>query len=412
MSASSPIDLVYERQWSSLGNVIKTLTRLGRIGRLYGGFPKFRYTRAGIPAEIIRTFPLGALWNHAAGRLHLPPSFQLEEPRCVGNWVAGHKDLAPTVWANGTAHRFLFPKLKESGRTLILERGSMEPLEYFLRPQRARAEAGYSYTYDIPSQFHDEIEQTKLADLILACSDYVRQSYIARGFAPEKVVDTSFGIDTEALPFIERAPVHQRPVRIGVIGVIGFRKGLHRLLKIGEWAKRKGLSLEIHFAGPIQDPEAHEMFARSSAECVLHGTLKGAAFHQFLADCDLYALPSYEEGLPFSVLEAMSTGLGAIVSHDTGAREVVQHGASGLILKYFADEEFDRELAPLLADSHLILAYGRAARARILEHYTLDHYFDRLAKALTAAHKHGQWHPAQFKDASSLEPITGSGSTV
>lgn len=288
----------------------------------------------------------------------------------------------------------------------------MEPLEYFLRPQRARAEAGYSYTYDIPSQFHDEIEQTKLADLILACSDYVRQSYIARGFAPEKVVDTSFGIDTEALPFIERAPVHQRPVRIGVIGVIGFRKGLHRLLKIGEWAKRKGLSLEIHFAGPIQDPEAHEMFARSSAECVLHGTLKGAAFHQFLADCDLYALPSYEEGLPFSVLEAMSTGLGAIVSHDTGAREVVQHGASGLILKYFADEEFDRELAPLLADSHLILAYGRAARARILEHYTLDHYFDRLAKALTAAHKHGQWHPAQFKDASSLEPITGSGSTV
>jgi glycosyltransferase involved in cell wall biosynthesis len=300
----------------------------------------------------------------------------------VGNWVAKHADLAPTVWANGTAHRFLFPKLKESGRTLILERGSMEPFEYFLRPQRARAEAGYSYTYDIPAQFHDEIEQTKLADLILACSDYVRQSYIARGFAPEKVVDTSFGIDTDALPFIERAPVHQRPVRVGVVGVIGFRKGLHRLLKIGEWAKRKGLSLEIHFSGPIQDPEAYEMFARSSANCVLHGTLKGGAFSRFWNDCDLYALPSYEEGLPFSVLEAMSTGLAAIVSNDTGAREPVQHGKSGLVLQRFDDDEFDTELGPILQDPAHIVAMGRAARKRILDQYTLEHYFKRAAKAL------------------------------
>jgi glycosyltransferase involved in cell wall biosynthesis len=385
MHPASPIDVVYERQWRPMPYPVFALQRLGRMGRLYGGFPKFRYTGAGVPAEIIRTFPLAALWNHAAGRLHLPPSFQLEEPRWVGNWVAGHKDLAPTVWANGTAHRFLFPKLKESGRTLILERGSMEPVEYFLRPQRARAEAGYSYTYDIPPQFHDEIEQTKLADLILACSDYVRQSYIARGFTPEKVVDTSFGIVTDALPFIERSPVHQRPVRIGVVGVIGFRKGLHRILKIGEWAKRKGISVEFHFAGPIQDPEAHEMFAQTRAKCILHGTIKGEKLRGLLSSCDLYCLPSYEEGLPFSVLEAMSTGLGAIVSHDTGAREVVQHGISGLILEHFSDDEFDRQLLPLLADSCQILAYGRAARARILEHYTLNHYLHRLAHALNSA---------------------------
>lgn len=258
----------------------------------------------------------------------------------------------------------------------------MEPVEYFLRPQRARAEAGYSYSYDIPSPFHDEIEQTKLADLILACSDYVRQSYITRGFAPEKVVDTSFGIDTESLPFIERAPVHRRPIRVGVVGVIGFRKGLHRVLKIGDWANRKGISVEIHFAGPIQDPEAHEMFARSSAKCILHGTIKGQQLHDLFASCDFYCLPSYEEGLPFSVLEAMSTGLAAIVSNDTGAREPVQHGKSGLVLSRLDDDEFDAELAPVLQDPERIVAMGRAARERILDQYTLEHYFQRVATAL------------------------------
>lgn len=381
-SPCPPIDVVYERQWSSLGNVVRALAQFGRMGRFYGGFPKFRYTNASLPGEIIRTFPFAALWNYAAGRLHLSARLHLEEPRWIGNWVARHEDLAPIVWANGTAHRFLFPKLKDRGHTLILERGSMEPVQYYLRPQRARQEAGYPHNFDVPQHIRDEVEKTKLADLILACSDYVRQSYIARGFAADSIADTSFGIDTNAFPLVERSPVFNRAIRIGVVGVIGFRKGLYRLLKLGEWARRKGISLELHFAGPIQDLEANEMFAKSSAITVLHGTIKGAHLKRFLAECDLYALPSYEEGLPFSVLESMSTGLGAIISGDTGAREVVQHGKSGLVLEQFDDDEFDRELTHVFSDPDRILSMGRAARVRIEEKYTFDHYAERIAKAL------------------------------
>jgi glycosyltransferase involved in cell wall biosynthesis len=258
----------------------------------------------------------------------------------------------------------------------------MEPVEYFLRPQRARAEAGYPFSYDIPQKIYDEIEQTKLANLILACSDYVRQSYINHGFPEALVVDASFGVNTTEFPFISRPRAHRRTVRLGVVGVIGFRKGLYRLLKIGEWANRKGIPVEIHFAGPIQDPEAHEMFARTSAKCILHGTIKGEKLRALLASCDLYSLPSYEEGLPFSVLEAMSTGLAAIVSNDTGAREPVQHGRSGLVLSRFDDDEFDAEVAPILNDPDRIVAMGHAARKRILEQYTLEHYFQRVAIAL------------------------------
>ena len=195
-------------------------------------------------------------------------------------------------------------------------------------------------------------------------------------------VPASFGIDTDAFAFIERSPVHQRPVRIGVVGVIGFRKGLHRVLKIGDWANRKGMSVEIHFAGPIQDPEAHEMFARSSAKCILHGTIKGEQLRDLLASCDLYCLPSYEEGLPFSVLEAMSSGLAAIVSNDTGAREPVQHGKSGLVLSYFDDNEFDAELTPLLTNPEHIVEMGLCARECIIANYTRDHYHRRIAQAL------------------------------
>jgi len=382
MTQSNRIDIVYERQWSSLGNLVHALTRSGRMGFLYGGFPKFRYTRAGIPAPIVRTFPVASLGNFLAAKLKLPPKFFFEEPRWVGNWTAGHPNLAPTVIANGTAHRFLFPRIKNTPRTLILERGSMHPVDFFLKPQFARKEAGYSFSEQIPPAIIDEIEKTKLADYIIAGSEMVRDSYTSRGFPSDRVFDGSYGVNTEAYPFVERKPPQSRPIRIAIVGVIGFRKGLYRLLKMGDWAARKNINIELHFAGPVQDLEAHEMFANSKATCIQHGTIKGLKLTQLLAESDLYALPSYEEGLPFSVLEAMSTGLSAIVSNDTGAREPVEHRTSGLVLHRFDDEEFDAELEPVLRNPARIVEMGRAARSSIEHNYTLDHFCRRISSIL------------------------------
>ena len=382
MTPDKEIDIVYERQWSSLGNLVVALSRQNRFGRLYGGFPKWRYVAAGIPSQKIRAFPVAALWNYCVGKTPFGTAINLEEPKWVGNWVAGHRDLAPTIISNGTAHRYLFPKLKSSGRTLVLERGSMYPLDYFRLHQYARKDAGYSHKNDPPSAILDELEKTKLADFIIAGSQMVRKSYIDNGHSTDRVFDCSYGIDIHAYPYVVRQQAIDRAIRIAVVGVIGFRKGLFRLLKMGDWAQRKGIKLEIHFAGPVQDPESYEMFEKSRAVCIRHGTIKGDRLKSLLADCDLYALPSYEEGLPFSVLEAMSTGLAAIVSNDTGAREPVQHEKSGLVLHRFDDDEFDDELEPVLRNPERILAMGRAARERILENYTVEHYCERIAIAL------------------------------
>ena len=380
MHPSSLIDLVYERQWSSLGNVVKALARLGRTGRLYGGFPKFRYTRAGIPAEIIRTFPLAALWNHAAGRLHLPPSFQLEEPRWVGNWVAGHKDLAPTVWANGTAHRFLFPKLKESGRTLILERGSSHPEPFFLLQQQARKEAGFNFNLELPPSVIDETAKNSLADFLIAGSDMIKDGYVERGFPAERAFSCAYGIDPSLFPFKER--LLTASVKVGVVGIVGFRKGLQRAIRLGEWARDRNIPLEIHFIGPIHDNEAHAILNATKATIVVHGIVKGPELTRLLHSFNLYCLPSYEDGFGISVLEAMSSGLPSIVSVNTGAKEAIRHGKSGWILQDFSYEEFDNVLIDACKSSDTLQAMGLEAHKSILQHYTDEHYFRRVNSAL------------------------------
>lgn len=376
------IDIIYERQWRPMPYPVFALRKLGCMGILYGGFPKFRYTRTGIPPEIIRTFPVATLWNHARSRIGLPQSMSLNEPKTLARWVASRKDLSPAIWSNGTVHRFLYPVLKSSGRKLILERGSMHPVEHFHYQQRARREAGVSYSEDLPASALEEIRQTDHADAVLTCSGMVKQSYLDNGFDPGKLYECDFGIDTDEFSFMDRSAAHKRSVRLGVVGLIGFRKGAWRVMKIAEWAKRAGIAIEVHFVGPIETREAGEMLAKSEINFHLHGVLKGEELKAMLKSFDLYMLPSYEEGLPFSVLEAMSTGLAAIVSTDTGACEVALDGSSGIHLTSFTDDEFDTQLAPLLKDPEMILTMGKAARDRIKQNYTIEHYYDRVASAM------------------------------
>ena len=53
---------------------------------------------------------------------------------------------------------------------------------------------------------------------------------------------------------------------------------------------------------------------------------------QALADCSVYVLPSWHEGTPRSVLEAMATGRAIITTDTRGCRETVDEGANGLLV--------------------------------------------------------------------------------
>jgi glycosyltransferase involved in cell wall biosynthesis len=383
------IDIIYERQWRPMPYPVFALQKLECMGTLYGGFPKFRYTKTGIPPEIIRTFPLATLWNHARNKIGLPQAMSLNEPKTLARWIASRTDLSPAIWSNGTIHRFLYPELKATGRKLILERGSMHPREHFHYQQRARREAGVSYSEELPASALDEIQQTDHADAVLTCSGMVRQSYLDNGFDPEKLYECDFGIDTDEFSFMNRSAANHRPIRLGVVGLVGFRKGAWRVIKIAEWAKRAGHAVEMHFVGPIETREAGEMLAKSDANIHFHGVLKGEELKAKLKSFDLYMLPSYEEGLPFSVLEAMSSGLAAIVSTDTGACEVALDGISGIHLTTFTDDEFDSKLTPLFKEPDMILMMGKSARERIKQNYTIEHYYARVASAIQKIFKNG-----------------------
>ncbi len=88
-----------------------------------------------------------------------------------------------------------------------------------------------------------------------------------------------------------------------------------------------------------------------------------------LAAADIFALPSYTEGLPMSVIEAMLTGLPVVATNIRGPREQVVEGETGFLVP-------PRKVAPLAAalrrlagDAALRSRMGAAGRARALALY-------------------------------------------
>jgi glycosyltransferase involved in cell wall biosynthesis len=385
MNPSSPIDVVYERQWASLRQLSVALLSRGLLNNLYGGFPAFRYRRGGIPSRHLRTFPLAAVFNLFADRLHLAPRLRLNEPRWVGNWVARSKHLAPIVIANGTAHRYLFPKLKAKRHVLVLMRGSSHPKKFYECQQVARRESGLPFRNELPPEVVDEIQKNQYVDLLLAGSEMIRDNYIAEGFPPERAFACAYGIDEGFYSFRKRVPATNRAIRIGIVGVVGLRKGLSRSLHVLDWAERRGHAVELHLVGPVLDSESTQMLHASGHRAIHHGVIKGKELVNLYHYFDMAMLPSYEDGFGQSVIEAMSTGLPVVVSESVGAKEAIASGRNGLVLTSFSDQELDAKLAPFITDKEGLVSMGCEARAAIEANFTLVHYNRRFQSFLDAA---------------------------
>jgi glycosyltransferase involved in cell wall biosynthesis len=81
--------------------------------------------------------------------------------------------------------------------------------------------------------------------------------------------------------------------------------------------------------------------------------------------------------MPNAILEAMACGLPCVATRVSGSEDIVQHGVNGLLVEPEDHEGLAQALLILLQDPALAQAYGRAARATIEQHYSLDRITDR-----------------------------------
>jgi glycosyltransferase involved in cell wall biosynthesis len=118
-----------------------------------------------------------------------------------------------------------------------------------------------------------------------------------------------------------------------------------------------------------------------------HGLESQVTFTGFRSDVqallgllDLFVLPSYREGLPRSVLEAMAMELPVVATNIRGCREAVAHEVTGLLVPTKNPRALAEAAGRILADQDLARQFGRAGRDRVETTFDERFVFARLEK--------------------------------
>lgn len=96
---------------------------------------------------------------------------------------------------------------------------------------------------------------------------------------------------------------------------------------------------------------------------------------------DVFVLPSYREGLPRSILEAMGMELPVVATRIRGCREAVVDQVTGLLVPVRDSRALKRAISRILSDPDLAARFGKAGRDRVVSTFDEQFVFARLEKA-------------------------------
>ncbi|ODS94024.1 MAG: colanic acid biosynthesis glycosyltransferase WcaL [Comamonas sp. SCN 65-56] len=257
---------------------------------------------------------------------------------------------------------------------------------------------GYSFTVHGPEEFDKPqalhlAAKMQAARFVVAISSYGR-SQLYRWLPVDqwgKVQVVHCGLD-QAFHSVPAQPVPQAP-RLVCVGRLCEQKGQLLLVQALALLKQRGVVCELVLAGDGEmRPQVEAEMARHGlqAQVRITGWIASGQVRDELLNARALVLPSFAEGLPVVIMEAMALRRPVLSTYVAGIPELVQPGRTGWLFPAGdVDALADAMQACLAAPPDELQAMGDAARERVLQRHDVD---TEAAKLLTLfrAHQPGQ----------------------
>ncbi len=249
---------------------------------------------------------------------------------------------------------------KEQAKTVcVLEEVNSHVEQCLALMQREYEALGLGSYHERFPDMDARLEAYAEADYILCPSEWVKRSFIEKGFAPEKILKNPYGMSLAPAGAVDRAA--SETFRILFVGQVHFRKGLRHLFEA--FRKLSHPKKELVIVGPNTPITGLEKTALP-AGVTFAGELKGEALQNAYRTADVFCLPSVEEGLALVMGEALAFGLPVIATSHTGAEDLFTDGKEGLIVAPFSSIALTDALQRLADDRGLRETMSAAARDR------------------------------------------------
>lgn len=213
------------------------------------------------------------------------------------------------------------------------------------------------------------------ADLVFFQNPDDRDDFRRLGLLPEstavELVNGS-GVDIEQFSV---AALPEGPTRFLLIARLLGDKGIREYVAAAGQLAKRWPGVEFHLVGG-QDPSPNGISEKEAeswtheAHFVWHGALNDV--RTAISACHVYVLPSYREGTPRTVLEAMSMGRPVVTTDAPGCRETVEDGHNGFLVEPRDAASLAEAMERFLVDPGLIPRMGAASRRIAQDKYDVD----------------------------------------
>lgn len=160
-------------------------------------------------------------------------------------------------------------------------------------------------------------------------------------------------------------------------------KGQHDLIKAVAGMGNRGPVRLVLLGDEAEPGRREELETLAEKEGItdiseIPGPVTGERKEERLKKADIFCLPSYNEGLPMSMLEAMASGLPVVVTRVGAIPEFIHHDKDGLLIDPGDVEGLRMGLELLIEDPAKRKAIGMAGRALIQRKYSASHVADKF----------------------------------
>ncbi|MED4296546.1 glycosyltransferase family 4 protein [Priestia megaterium] len=174
---------------------------------------------------------------------------------------------------------------------------------------------------------------------------------------------------------IEQKFKREHTIPIGLfLGRLGERKGTYDLLSSIKKLKENGVLGKFYFAGDGEIEQVKQLIKEYELEEIVTvlGWVNSTQINDLLKRVDFLVLPSYNEGLPMAILEAMNFGLPIISTYVGGIPEVITNSDNGYLIEPGEIDELTKALTFLLKSEELRIEMGEKNRNIILKRFDIQ----------------------------------------
>ncbi len=246
----------------------------------------------------------------------------------------------------------------------------------------------YSLTIHGPDEFYEVSnsylpEKVAAARFVCCIGSYARSQVMKVSASDQwkKIEVVPLGVDpVKFAP--ERRPATV-PFEILCIARLASAKGHHILLSAVKRLIEEHRAVRLRLLG--DGPERSSLERRIAEEgltghVILEGAVNQDRIPGFLKNTDVFALASFAEGVPVSLMEAMASEIPCVSTLITGIPELIRDEIDGLLVSPSDEEALADALRRLMDEPELRRRLGRAGRLRVMDRYNLERNVSTLAE--------------------------------